>query len=56
MTTVTLGTATPGGGFPAFGAAFAETVHEADPSLAVETRNTGNVVDDRLTAPTGVTI
>ncbi len=40
MTTVTLGTATPGGGFPAFGAAFAETVHEADPSLAVETRNT----------------
>jgi TRAP transporter TAXI family solute receptor len=38
--TVTLGTATPGGGFPVYGAAFAESVHEADPAIAVETRNT----------------
>jgi TRAP transporter TAXI family solute receptor len=39
-TTVVLGTATPGGGFPAFGAAFAETVNETDASLQVELRNT----------------
>jgi hypothetical protein len=38
--TVTLGTATPGGGFPAYGAAFAESVHEADPTITIETRNT----------------
>jgi TRAP transporter TAXI family solute receptor len=38
--TVTLGTATPGGGFPVYGAAFAESVHEADPTIAIETRNT----------------
>src|ERR1700682_1842398 len=38
--TVTLGTATPGGGFPVYGAAFAESVHEADPTLVIETRNT----------------
>jgi TRAP transporter TAXI family solute receptor len=39
-TTVILGTATPGGGFPVYGAAFAATVNEADPTLNVETRNT----------------
>ena len=39
-TPVVLGTATPGGGFPLYGAAFAETVHETDPSLRIETRNT----------------
>lgn len=39
-TSVVLGTATPGGGFPLYGAAFAESIHEADPSLVVETRNT----------------
>src|ERR1700693_2741864 len=38
--TLTLGTATPGGGFPVYGAAFAETGHEADPTLTIETRNT----------------
>src|SRR5437867_12495341 len=38
--TLTLGTATPGGGFPVYGAAFAETVHEADPSITIEARNT----------------
>src|SRR5438445_431859 len=37
---VILGTATPGGGFPVYGAAFAETINEIDPSLAVEPRNT----------------
>ena len=39
-TAVILGTATPGGGFPVYGAAVAETIHEIDPSLAVEQRNT----------------
>jgi TRAP transporter TAXI family solute receptor len=39
-TAVILGTATPGGGFPLYGGAFAETVNEADPALHVEPRNT----------------
>jgi TRAP transporter TAXI family solute receptor len=39
-TVVVLGTATPGGGFPVYGAAFAATVNETDPSLKVEPRNT----------------
>ncbi|HEX7967745.1 MAG TPA: TAXI family TRAP transporter solute-binding subunit, partial [Stellaceae bacterium] len=37
---VVLGTATPGGGFPLYGAALVETVHEADPSITVTPRNT----------------
>ena len=39
-TVVRLGTATPGGGFPVYGAAFAATVNEADSSLRVEPMNT----------------
>lgn len=39
-TTITLGTATPGGGFPLYGNAFAEIVNAADPTLSVEPRNT----------------
>src|SRR2546422_10515774 len=39
-TVVVLGTATPGGGFPVYGAAFADTVNETAPTLAVEQRNT----------------
>jgi uncharacterized protein len=39
-TTITLGTATPGGGFPLYGNAFAEVMNEADPTLAIEPRNT----------------
>lgn len=38
--TISLGTATPGGGFPVYGAAFVETVQEMDPLLRVEARNT----------------
>jgi len=38
--TVILGTATPGGGFPVYGQAVAETINETDPSLSVQTRNT----------------
>jgi hypothetical protein len=39
-TTVSLGTATPGGGFPLFGNNFAEVMNAADPALAIEPRNT----------------
>jgi uncharacterized protein len=39
-TTITLGTATPGGGFPLYGNAFAEVMNETDPTLAIEPRNT----------------
>jgi TRAP transporter TAXI family solute receptor len=37
---VTLGTATPGGGFPVYGQAVAETINGIDPSLELKTRNT----------------
>src|SRR5262249_34244387 len=37
---VTLGTATPGGGFPVYGQAVAETINAVDPTLRIETRNT----------------
>jgi len=39
-TTISLGTATPGGGFPVYGNAFAEVMNAADPSFAIEPRNT----------------
>ena len=39
-TPVTLGTATPGGGFPVYGQAVAETIHEVDPGLEIKTQNT----------------
>ncbi len=39
-TSVILGTATPGGGFPLYGGAVIETLREVDPSLAIEARNT----------------
>jgi len=35
-----LGTATPGGGFPLYGDAFAEMVNAQEPKIRVETRNT----------------
>ncbi|MCJ2057330.1 TAXI family TRAP transporter solute-binding subunit [Methylobacterium sp. J-048] len=35
---VVLATATPGGGFPAFGDAFAASIHAADPELVIESR------------------
>ena len=37
---VSLATATPGGGFPVYGDAFAAAVKEADPTLTIEPRNT----------------
>src|SRR6266849_3215708 len=39
-TTISLGTATPGGGFPIYGDGFAEVMNEADPTLLIEPRNT----------------
>src|SRR3984957_1033277 len=39
-TTISLGTATPGGGFPLYGNAFAAVMNEADPTLSIEPRNT----------------
>lgn len=40
MTNVVLGTATPGGGFPLYGGALADTVNETDKTLTVEPRHT----------------
>src|SRR5205814_312478 len=37
---LTLGTATPGGGFPLYGAALIEAVREVNPSLTIEPRST----------------
>jgi len=39
-TTITLGTATPGGGFPVYGEAFAEIINGIDPTLSIDPRNT----------------
>lgn len=38
--TLSLGTATPGGGFPLYGDAFAEVMNAADPGLQLKTQNT----------------
>jgi TRAP transporter TAXI family solute receptor len=38
--TLVLGTATPGGGFPVFGDAFAEIINAQEPALKLTTRNT----------------
>ena len=39
-TTISLGTATQGGGFPLYGNAFAEVMADADPTLSIQPRNT----------------
>ena len=39
-TVVVLGTATPGGGFPVYGAAYSSTLNEMDATLSVEPKNT----------------
>ncbi|WP_431304675.1 TAXI family TRAP transporter solute-binding subunit [Sediminicoccus sp. BL-A-41-H5] len=44
--TLSLATATPGGGFPAYGAAFAAAVHAADPGLTIEPRNTAGSLEN----------
>ena len=37
---LTLGTATPGGGFPVYGDAFVAAIHGADPTITIAPRNT----------------
>jgi hypothetical protein len=37
---ISLGTATPGGGFPLYGNAFAEIMNAADPTFSIDPRNT----------------
>lgn len=39
-TTVVLGTATPGGGFPAYGEPYCKLINELEPTLTLEPRNT----------------
>jgi TRAP-type uncharacterized transport system substrate-binding protein len=39
-TALVLGTATPGGGFPAYGWPYAEVLNEMDPTLAIQPVNT----------------
>src|SRR6266478_4419528 len=39
-TSIRLGTATPGGGFPLYGNAFAQVINDADQALSIEPRNT----------------
>jgi len=45
-TTIILGTATRGGGFPVYGGAFAEVIAEADPTLSIEPRNTAGSAEN----------
>ncbi|MHB2209869.1 TAXI family TRAP transporter solute-binding subunit [Methylobacterium sp. CM6257] len=45
-TRVVLATATPGGGFPAFGEAFASAILAADPTIAIETRPSGGSAEN----------
>jgi TRAP transporter TAXI family solute receptor len=40
MNTISLGTATPGGGFPLYGNVFAQVMNAADPQLVIAPRNT----------------
>ncbi len=39
-TSVILGTATPGGGFPVYGTAYSSVLNETDPTLSIEPKNT----------------
>lgn len=45
-TRVVLATATPGGGFPAFGDAFAAAIQAADPDLIIEARASGGSAEN----------
>jgi len=50
---VVLGTATPGGGFPVYGAAFAETINQFDHSLDVQPRTTKGSTENAQLLETG---
>lgn len=43
---LTLATATPGGGFPAFGEAFSGAIHSADPDLVITPRPSGGSAEN----------
>ena len=45
-TKISLGTATPGGGFPLYGDSAAAAVNETDPSLLVQTQNTAGSAEN----------
>ncbi len=45
-TVVVLGTATPGGGFPVYGQAYAETLNATDPTLSIQPKNTKGSTDN----------
>jgi TRAP transporter TAXI family solute receptor len=44
--TLTMGTATPGGGFPVYGAALVETVRDVDPTITIVARNTAGSAEN----------
>ena len=46
LTRISLGTATPGGGFPLYGDSAAAAVNETDPSLLVQTQNTAGSAEN----------
>ena len=48
-----LGTATPGGGFPLYGAAFAEMLNAQEPTLRIEPRNTKGSTENVLLLEAG---
>jgi TRAP transporter TAXI family solute receptor len=50
---VILGTATPGGGFPLFGAAAANAINETDPSLSIIPRNTAGSAENIVSLEAG---
>jgi TRAP transporter TAXI family solute receptor len=52
-TVVSLGTATPGGGFPVYGQAVAETINATDPTLDVQPRNTKGSTENVLLLQAG---
>lgn len=45
-TILSLATATPGGGFPAYGVAFAAGIRSADPMLVIEPRNSRGTIEN----------
>ena len=51
---ITLGTATPGGGFPVYGAAFIDGVRRTDPGLEIEAVNTARSPISRASRSPGV--
>jgi TRAP transporter TAXI family solute receptor len=43
---IVLGTATPGGGFPVYGAVFSQAVNQVDPTLEIQPRNTKGSIEN----------